>query len=284
VRLALGSTVSNCSAKIRRAHTSASQKKRRRAHKISAIRTPHRQMIVAALIAMVKPLSSFTALSTTKPRGTSSEKSNLCIALIPNPNQNQIGASISSDLSQGLIYIWCSHWGARRRGMFATPLMGCHPEAACLRRGNEKISFLVACPWFERRERGARRAGLDGHSGQSAANLLPGMQYAVKSRHSTYSQTLRYLSAQGVPVIINARVARWRCRNQGCDRRIFTERVPDLATPFARKTARLADIVRLLGHSTGGRPSERLMERLDMPIGDTTILRNLKGIVERTPG
>jgi hypothetical protein len=57
-------------------------------------------MIVAALIAMVKPLSSFTAPSTTKPRGTSSEKSNPCIALIPNPNQNQIGASISSDLSQ----------------------------------------------------------------------------------------------------------------------------------------------------------------------------------------
>jgi hypothetical protein len=39
----------------------------------------HRQMIVAALIAMVKPLSSFTALPTTKPRGTSSEKSNPCM-------------------------------------------------------------------------------------------------------------------------------------------------------------------------------------------------------------
>jgi hypothetical protein len=39
-------------------------------------------------------------LSTTNPRGMSSETSNPCIALIPNPNQSQIGASISSNLSQ----------------------------------------------------------------------------------------------------------------------------------------------------------------------------------------
>jgi len=32
----------------------------------------------------------------------------------------------------------------------------------------------------------------------------------------------------------------------------------------------------LLGHSTGGRPGERLMERLGMPVSDDTILRQLK--------
>jgi hypothetical protein len=40
------------------------------------------------------------------------------------------------------------------------------------------------------------------------------------------------------------------------------ERRPDLAVPFARQTTRLAGIVRLLGHSAGRRPSERLMTRL----------------------
>jgi transposase len=78
------------------------------------------------------------------------------------------------------------------------------------------------------------------------------------------------------PVIVNARLGRWRCRNQQCDRRIFTERVPSLAAPFARRTARLAGIVPLLGHSAGGRPSERLMRRLGMPVSDTTILASLK--------
>src|ERR1700685_3377449 len=95
------------------------------------------------------------------------------------------------------------------------------------------------------------------------------------SRHSTYWRTLWDLSAQGAPVIVHARLGRWRCRNQLCDRRIFTERVPSLAAPFARWTARLAGIVRLLGHSAGGRPSERLMRRLGMPVSDTTILASL---------
>jgi hypothetical protein len=72
------------------------------------------------------------------------------------------------------------------------------------------------------------------------------------------------------------RLGRWRCRNQQCDRLVFTERVPGLAAPFARRTARLAGIVRLLGHSAGGRPSERLMRRLGMPVSDTTILAGLK--------
>ena len=101
--------------------------------------------------------------------------------------------------------------------------------------------------------------------------FCPGCGEQSKSRHSTYSRTFRDLSAQGAPVIVQARLGRWRCRNQQCDRRIFTERVPGLAAPFARRTARLAEIVRLLGHSAGGRPSERLMRRLGMPVRDTTI-------------
>ena len=106
--------------------------------------------------------------------------------------------------------------------------------------------------------------------------FCPGCGAQSKSRHSTYWRTLWDLSAQGAPVIVNARLGRWRCRNQLCDRRIFTERVPSLAAPFARRTARLAGIVRLLGHSAGGRPSERLMRRLGMPVSDTTILAGLR--------
>nr|ABA56049.1 hypothetical transposase [Sinorhizobium meliloti] len=32
----------------------------------------------------------------------------------------------------------------------------------------------------------------------------------------------------------------------------------------------------MLGHSAGGRPGERLMRRLGMPVSDDTILRQLK--------
>ena len=103
------------------------------------------------------------------------------------------------------------------------------------------------------------------------------------SRHSSYIRTLRDLSAQGRRVNIQARLTRWRCRNDQCDRRIFAERLPTLATPFARRTARLAGIVRLFGHSVGGRPSERLMARLGMPVSDTTILRSVKECVRAQP-
>jgi transposase len=41
------------------------------------------------------------------------------------------------------------------------------------------------------------------------------------SRHSFYIRTLRDLSAQGGPVKVQARLARWRCRNDQCARRIF---------------------------------------------------------------
>ena len=39
---------------------------------------------------------------------------------------------------------------------------------------------------------------------------------------------LRDLSAQGTPVNIQARLTRWRCRNDQCDRRIFAERLPNI--------------------------------------------------------
>ena len=112
--------------------------------------------------------------------------------------------------------------------------------------------------------------------GSQQLSVCPGCGARSKSRHSTYWRALRDLSAQGAPVVINARLGRWRCRNQLCDRRIFTERVPGLASPFARRTVRLAEIVRLIGYNAGGRPSERLMKRLGMPVSDTTILAGLR--------
>ena len=80
----------------------------------------------------------------------------------------------------------------------------------------------------------------------------------------------------GAPVTIRVRVGHWRCRNERCDRHIFAERLPGLAGPSARQADRLAEIVRLFGHSAGGRPSERLMVRLGMHVSDSTILRRVK--------
>lgn len=113
-----------------------------------------------------------------------------------------------------------------------------------------------------------------------SAAACPDCGTVSSSRHSVYKRTVQDLPAQGTPVTIRARATRWRCRNAECGRQIFAEQLPHLAARFGRRTTRLAEIVRLFGHSAGGRPSERLMSRLGMRVSDTTILRSVKGAAQ----
>jgi transposase len=99
-----------------------------------------------------------------------------------------------------------------------------------------------------------------------------------RSRHSRYRRKLQDLPVQGSSVTLHLQVGRWRCGNDRCPRKIFTERVPWLALPWARRTERLRGVVRLIGHGLGGRPGERLLSRLAMPVSDDTILRAVKRV------
>ena len=49
--------------------------------------------------------------------------------------------------------------------------------------------------------------------------LCPGCGIRSLSRHSSYLRTLRDLPAQGTPVSVQARLTRWRCRNDLCEKR-----------------------------------------------------------------
>ena len=80
----------------------------------------------------------------------------------------------------------------------------------------------------------------------------------------------------------SSRLTRWRCRNEQCERRIFAERIPGLP-PFSRRTTRLAGIVRLFGHSVGGRPSERLLARLGRACQDFRVWPELLNIFRSLP-
>jgi transposase len=109
-----------------------------------------------------------------------------------------------------------------------------------------------------------------------ASGSCPGCGDRSTRRHGWHKRGLQDLPVQGLVVTVRLRAIRWRCRNADCERRTFTDQLPEIASPRARRTCRVADIVQLLGHGMGGRPGERLMKRLGMPVSDDTILRQLK--------
>jgi len=117
--------------------------------------------------------------------------------------------------------------------------------------------------------------------GQDSA-VCPGCQSVSRSRHSRYWRSLQDLPIQGTPVILRVHVGRWRCRNAGCERRIFTERPFKVCAPHARQTKRSDEIIAVVGHALGGRPGQRLMSRLGMPLSADTLIRRVKKAARRS--
>jgi transposase len=112
--------------------------------------------------------------------------------------------------------------------------------------------------------------------GQDSA-VCPGCQSISRSRHSRYWRSLQDLPIQGTPVLIRLHVGRWHCRNAGCERRIFTERPFKVCAPHARQTKRTDEIIAVVGRALGGRPGQRLMSKLGMPLRAETLIRRVKG-------
>jgi transposase len=71
-------------------------------------------------------------------------------------------------------------------------------------------------------------------------------------------------------------VGRFRCRNSLCPRKIFCERLPQIARAYGRQTERAVEIVRLLGYVAGGLPGQRLLARLAIAASDDTVLRRVR--------
>jgi transposase len=65
--------------------------------------------------------------------------------------------------------------------------------------------------------------------------------------HSRYTRTLADLPWAAYRVRLQLRVRKWFCPNPACVRRIFTERLPTVAGPWARRTLRLVQRLVALG-------------------------------------
>ena len=101
--------------------------------------------------------------------------------------------------------------------------------------------------------------------------------HATARLHSHYRRTVADLPWSGRRVKLLLSVRKFRCSKIGCPRRIFTERLPSLVGPYARKTTRLHEVLKLVGFALGGEAGARLIRHLGMTASPTTLLRYVRG-------
>lgn len=99
--------------------------------------------------------------------------------------------------------------------------------------------------------------------------------------HSLYQRTVADLPWAGVPVTLHLHVRRFVCRHSTCPRATFSESLPEVVAPSARRSVRLATEQRQLGLQVGGAVAARIAQRQGMPTSPTTILRLIR--VTRLP-
>src|SRR6195952_2104059 len=100
-----------------------------------------------------------------------------------------------------------------------------------------------------------------------------------KRIHCRYERTLADLPWGEYAVTIRLSIRRLFCDNAQCERRLFAERLPGLAAPWARKTTRLPGRLTAMGVALGGVAGVRLGRKLGLDASRNTLLR----LVRRAP-
>jgi transposase len=106
----------------------------------------------------------------------------------------------------------------------------------------------------------------------------PDCDQLTEQVHSWYQRTLTDLPWQGLAVRFRLHTRRWRCPNPGCGRQIFTERLPEVVVPFARRTVRLAEVVDAIAFALGGEAGARVLATLGLPVSPDTLLNRVRAV------
>ena len=100
---------------------------------------------------------------------------------------------------------------------------------------------------------------------------------------SRYRRTLADLPWCGGSVQLTVQVRRFFCDQSNCQRRIFGERIDELASPYARRTQRLQQLVWQLAYALGGEAAVRMARYLAIALSASTLLRQLRRLSQSTP-
>jgi len=104
----------------------------------------------------------------------------------------------------------------------------------------------------------------------------PQCTHPAQHIHSHYARTLADLPWAAYRVRLQLRVRKWFCRHRACRRRIFTERLPTVAAPWARRTLRLVQRLADLGLALGGQAGVGLGQGWGLAVSRQTLLRLLR--------
>jgi len=96
--------------------------------------------------------------------------------------------------------------------------------------------------------------------------------------HSRYDRTLADLPWAATPVQIGLTVQRFFCDHPTCRRATFTERLPTLAPPYARRTVRQTSALTQIGLALGGCAGARQAARQGMATSRNSLLRLIRRI------
>jgi transposase len=124
------------------------------------------------------------------------------------------------------------------------------------------------------------RLSLTIHSCQETC--CPDCEQPARRVHSHYTRTVTDVPWAGVAARIFFRARRFFCDNPACERRTFTEQLPELLARYARRTHRLAAALQTLAFALGGEPGARAARHLEMPASPDTLLRLIRKAPEIT--
>ena len=96
--------------------------------------------------------------------------------------------------------------------------------------------------------------------------------------HSRYQRTLQDLPCSSYAVTLVLQVRKFFCINPTCERRIFTEQLPEVTARWARRTCRLAQHLVTIGLALGGAAGARLSQRIGYSISRNPLLEQYRSV------
>jgi transposase len=113
---------------------------------------------------------------------------------------------------------------------------------------------------------------------QSTQTLVPCpvCRFPTRRIHSRDVRTVADLPWAQWRVVLHLQVRKFFCANGRCSRRIFTERLPGVVAPWARRTARLLAWLAQIAVALGGAAGVQLSRGLGVAVSRRTLLRVLR--------